>query len=199
MIKAKNRVGRLMGLSALILGLGDAFHLVPRVLNYFSSRDMTAALGIGKLVTSVTMTVFYLLLYYVWLGFYGEAKSKGMTAFVWTLTAVRVALCLLPQNEWLKNSADATWGMIRNIPFVILGATVCLLFLRSREKGKVLKNLWIYILLSFTFYIPVTVGAGALPVLGMLMLPKTVCYILMIVAFISATSERDRQPGKNAI
>lgn len=199
MIKAKNRVGRLMGLSALILGLGDAFHLVPRVLNYFSSRDMTAALGIGKLVTSVTMTVFYLLLYYVWLGFYGEAKSKGMTAFVWTLTAVRVALCLLPQNEWLKNSADATWGMIRNIPFVILGATVCLLFLRSREKGKVLKNLWIYILLSFAFYIPVTVGAGALPVLGMLMLPKTVCYILMIVAFISATSERDRQPGKNAI
>lgn len=199
MIKAKNRVGRLMGLSALILGFGDAFHLVPRVLNYFSSRDMTAALGIGKLVTSVTMTVFYLLLYYVWLGFYGEAKSKGMTAFVWTLTAVRVALCLLPQNEWLKNSTDATWGMIRNIPFVILGATVCLLFLRSRKKGKVLKNLWIYILLSFAFYIPVTVGAGTLPILGMLMLPKTVCYILMIVAFISSVSERDRQPGKNAI
>lgn len=198
-IRAKNRTGRLMGLSALILGFGDAFHLVPRVLNYFSSRDMTAALGIGKLVTSVTMTVFYLLLYYVWLGFYGEAKSKGMTAFVWTLTAVRVALCLLPQNEWLKNSTDATWGMIRNIPFVILGATVCLLFLRSRKKGKVLKNFWIYILLSFAFYIPVTVGAGALPILGMLMLPKTVCYILMIVAFISATSGRDEQPGKNAV
>lgn len=199
MIKAKNRVGRLMGLSALILGFGDAFHLVPRVLNYFSSRDMTAALGIGKLVTSVTMTVFYLLLYYIWLGFYGEAKSKGMTAFVWTLTAVRVALCLLPQNEWLKNSTDATWGMIRNIPFVILGTVVCLLFFRSRKKGKALKNLWIYILLSFAFYIPVTVGAGALPILGMLMLPKTVCYILMIVAFISATSGRDRQPGKNAV
>ena len=31
-----------MGLSSLILGLGDAFHLVPRVLNYFSSWDLTA-------------------------------------------------------------------------------------------------------------------------------------------------------------
>ena len=43
---------------------------------------------------------------------------------------------------------------------------------------------WLLILLSFLFYIPVAVGAGALPMLGMLMLPKTVCYKLMIIAFI---------------
>ena len=59
LVRAKDRAGRLMGLSALILGVGDAFHLVPRVLNYFADADFTAALGIGKLVTSVTMTVFY--------------------------------------------------------------------------------------------------------------------------------------------
>jgi hypothetical protein len=45
---------------------------------------------------------------------------------------------------------------------------------------------WIYILLSFAFYVPVTVGAGAVPILGMLMLPKTVCYILMIITFLFA-------------
>ena len=28
-------------------------------MNYFSDADFTAALGIGKLVTSVTMTIFY--------------------------------------------------------------------------------------------------------------------------------------------
>ena len=67
------------GLSALILGFGDAFHLVPRLLNYFISADMTVAL------------------------------------------------------------------------------------------------------------IPVAVGAGAIPMLGMLMLPKTVCYILMILVFLFAT------------
>lgn len=53
--KAANRTERLMGLSALVLGLGDAFHLIPRVLNYFSASDMTAALGAGKFITSVTM------------------------------------------------------------------------------------------------------------------------------------------------
>ena len=36
------------------------------VLNSFVEADFTAALGISKLITSVTMTVFYLLLYYVW-------------------------------------------------------------------------------------------------------------------------------------
>ena len=31
--RAGNRTERYMGLAALILGCGDAFHLVPRVLN----------------------------------------------------------------------------------------------------------------------------------------------------------------------
>ena len=79
LLKARNRTEKLMGLSALILGFGDAFHLVPRVLNYFISADMTVAL------------------------------------------------------------------------------------------------------------IPVAVGAGAIPMLGMLMLPKTICYILMILVFLFAT------------
>ena len=46
--------------------------------------------------------------------------------------------------------------------------------------------IWLYILLSFLFYIPVAIGAGAVPILGMLMLPKTVCYILMVLAFLLA-------------
>jgi hypothetical protein len=59
--RAGNRTEKNMGLAALILGCGDAFHLIPRVTNYFSDRDLTAALGMGKLITSISMTVFYLL------------------------------------------------------------------------------------------------------------------------------------------
>ncbi|MBQ9061562.1 MAG: hypothetical protein IJ121_01855 [Eubacterium sp.] len=54
-----DQIVRLMGISVLVLGCGDAFHLVPRVLNYFLDADFTAALGIGKLVTSITMTMIY--------------------------------------------------------------------------------------------------------------------------------------------
>ena len=88
-----------MGLAVLILGCGDAFHLVPRVLNYFVSADFTAALGIGKLITSVTMTVFYLLLYHIWQGHYQTRGKRSLTVSLWALTLLRVALCLLPQNK----------------------------------------------------------------------------------------------------
>jgi len=194
--KARSRDERLMGAAALILGCGDAFHLVPRVLNYFSDSDFTAALGIGKLVTSVTMTVFYLLMYYIFKERFGARENRKLTAALWALTAARIVLCLLPQNGWLENSADMTWGVIRNIPFVLLGAAVCALYFQKRREDAVFRPVWLYILLSFLFYIPVAVGAGAVPMLGMLMLPKTVCYILLIITFLRAVAGRKTDAEK---
>ena len=75
--KRNDRMGKLMGFATLILGCGDAFHLVPRVLNYFVDADFNAWLGIGKLVTSVTMTVFYVLMYRLWLSAYKKTETKG--------------------------------------------------------------------------------------------------------------------------
>jgi len=56
--RSRTKVGKMMGSATLILGLGDSFHLVPRVLNYFVEGDFALFLGVGKLITSVTMTVF---------------------------------------------------------------------------------------------------------------------------------------------
>ena len=187
--RAKDKTEKYMGIAALVLGCGDAFHLVPRVLNYFVGADLSAALGIGKLVTSVTMTVFYLLLYLVWLGRYGVQENKRLTTALWALAAVRIALCLFPQNGWLENGNDLTWGILRNIPFVILGAAVCRLYFIRKNGDRAFGLMWLYILLSFLFYIPVVVGTGAVPMLGMLMLPKTICYVLMIAAFLRAVSK----------
>lgn len=44
--------------------------------------------------------------------------------------------------------------------------------------------MWLYVTLSFLFYIPVATVVSLLPMLGMLMLPKTVCYILILVIFL---------------
>ena len=184
--RARNKTEKQMGLAALILGCGDAFHLIPRVLNYFTSADMTAALGIGKLVTSLTMTVFYVLLYYIWLGYFHEEKSRKAQLFLYLCTAARVILCLFPQNGWLKNSSDVTWGILRNIPFILLGAFICWLYCQKRRESRRFRPVWIYIMLSFLFYIPVATCAGLVPMLGMLMLPKTICYVLLLLTFLQA-------------
>lgn len=48
----------LFGMMAVILGCGDAFHLVPRAIALCTTglENYTTALGIGKLITSITMT-----------------------------------------------------------------------------------------------------------------------------------------------
>ena len=191
--KARGRTERLMGQAALILGIGDAFHLVPRVLNYFVSADFPAALGIGKLITSVTMTVFYVLVYYIWIGYYRRTEDKKVTALVWALTALRVVICLFPQNGWLTNEGGVLWGILRNVPFTALGCLVVALYYAARGETKRFRFVWLYVTLSFLFYLPVAVGASLVPILGMLMLPKTVCYLLLVWTFRAAVLKDEKR------
>lgn len=181
--RRKDGVGRLMGSATLILGIGDAFHLIPRVINYFGSGDYTAWLGFGKLVTSITMTVFYLLMYRLWLRAYEEKEDRKLSVAVYILVAIRVLLCLLPQNRWLQNDGTVLWGVLRNIPFVALGGVIVYLYYRKRAAIRCFRLVWLLVTLSFLFYIPVAVAASLVPMLGMLMLPKTVCYMLLIWCF----------------
>lgn len=182
--RRRDRVGKLMGSATLILGCGDAFHLIPRVLNYFIDADFAVWLGIGKLVTSVTMTVFYVLMYRLWISAYGRRETKGLLAAVYGFSLVRIVLCLLPQNGWLSNDSSVLWGIIRNIPFVMLGVIIVCLFFKTRKEIGTFRTVWLLVALSFLFYIPVAVAAPLLPILGMLMLPKTVCYMILIVVFL---------------
>ncbi len=181
--KSKNKLGKMMGITTLVLGCGDAFHLVPRVLNYFVDYDFTMYLGVGKLVTSITMTVFYIFMYYIYLENYDVKENKVVTYSIWGLSLVRVILCLFPQNNWLTDSSLLMWDILRNIPFIILGGLIVVLYFKKKNEDKIFKNVYLLVTLSFLFYIPVVVGAGAIPMLGMLMLPKTICYVLIMFVF----------------
>lgn len=174
---------RIFGIMTLLLGCGDAFHLVPRVLNYWTDGDYTAALGIGKLVTSITMTLFYILIEYARRDRYKIAGEKGVLASVWILGIIRIALCCFPQNGWTSAEPSLLWGILRNIPFALLGILTVVLWLRSAKNDTPLKLMWLAITLSFLFYIPVVLFAQTMPMIGMLMLPKTCMYVWMIVMF----------------
>ena len=175
----------LFGIMAVVLGCGDAFHLLPRAVALCTTglESYPAALGVGKLVTSITMTVFYLLLYYVWRARYRITGRAGLTAAVWALSLSRILLCLAPQNRWTSADAPLSWGIYRNIPFALLGLLIVLLFYRSakRHGDRAFRFLWLAVLLSFAFYLPVVLFADALPPVGMLMIPKTCVYVWMVV------------------
>lgn len=129
------------------------------------------------------MTAFYLLLYYVWRSRYQIRGRSGLTAAVWALAAVRVALCLMPQNAWTSADAPLSWGIYRNIPFAILGALIVVLFYRSARarQDAPFRHLWLTVVLSFACYIPVVLFADAVPAVGMLMIPKTCAYVWTVL------------------
>lgn len=175
---------KLVGCMTVVLGAGDAFHLIPRIIALWgdSMETYAVALGFGKAVTSITMTVFYLILYYVWRTRYQVKRNSALTAAVWCLSIMRIVLCLFPQNRWFDIDSPVIWGIYRNIPFTILGILIIYVFAHKiRQTGdRTLRFMPLAIALSFAFYIPVVLWADKIPAFGMLMIPKTLAYVWIV-------------------
>lgn len=180
-----NNQYRLFGIMAVVLGFGDAFHLIPRAYALCTTGldHYTSALGIGKLITSITMTIFYVILYYVWRLRYNIKGKNIITFAVYFLGLLRIVLCLFPQNAWTRLDAPLSWGIYRNIPFTILGILIIALFYRSARQNQdvMFKNMWLTITISFGFYLPVVLFADVVPMIGMLMIPKTCAYVWTVL------------------
>ncbi|MCI5773487.1 MAG: hypothetical protein MR210_02890 [Erysipelotrichaceae bacterium] len=180
-----NKQYKLFGIMAITLGLGDSFHLIPRAYALCTTglENFTVALGVGKFITSITMTIFYILLYYVWRYRYNIVGKKGLTWTIYGLAALRIGLCLFPQNGWLLATSPLSWGIYRNIPFSLMGLIIIVLFYKSAKAANdsSFKWMWLTIVLSFGFYIPVVLWADTIPLIGMLMIPKTCAYVWTVL------------------
>lgn len=174
----------LFGAMAIILGLGDSFHLIPRVYALMTSGLAAnyAILGAGKFITSITMTIFYVLLYKVWKERFQIKSVRILDLTVNMLAVVRILLCLLPGNGWLSSEPSLVYGIVRNIPFAILGAIIMYLLYTSGKKSndRDFINLSYGVFFSFLFYVPVVLFAAGAPLVGMLMIPKTLAYVYIV-------------------
>jgi len=182
-----NSVRTLAGVMALVLAGGDAFHLVPRILVIRTGREeqLRKALGTGKQVTSITMTLFYLLLWQIGVLVFSPNDISVWSFSVYALTTIRIFLCLLPQNKWQDRYPPVIWGVLRNTPFFLQGALVARLFFLQRSINPGLGSMWLAIALSFLFYLPVALWANKNTKIGMLMLPKTCAYLWMLAMCLS--------------
>lgn len=180
-----NRQFTMFGIMAVLLGSGDAFHLIPRATALCTTglENFTVQLGLGKWITSVTMTIFYVVLYHIWRERYQVKGHKITTVAIYALAGLRIVLCMMPQNNWLATDATLSWGIYRNIPFALMGLIIIVLFYKSaKEKNdKYFRWMWLTIVLSFVFYIPVVLWADVIPMIGMLMIPKTCAYVWTVV------------------
>lgn len=184
-VKGKTRLVKKAGIMAVLLGTGDSFHLVPRsyALWTLGLEANAAALGIGKFITSITMTIFYVILYYVWREYFQVKDRNEVTKAMWVLAALRIGLCLLPQNQWLSYRQPLLFGILRNVPFAVIGVIIIVIFAQEvkRTRDHVFRFMPLAVGLSFGFYLPVVLFSGTAPIVGVLMIPKTMAYVWIVL------------------
>ena len=193
----------LYGILTLVLCIGDAFHLVPRVVRALQGTNpqIKRYLGRGLQISSITMTVFYILLMYIWKETFPQfSLAPAIVRAVWISATIRIIICLFPQNDWTgdnsqKSSAQQAsdtkqasdtlrlrMSIMRNAVFVVTGLCVMWLYASSgAANGLEMQRMVWAIAISFACYLPVTVLSRRYPLVGMLMIPKTCAYIWMIV------------------
>jgi len=179
-----------------LLALGDTGHVGFRVWAYArggldTTVDVRGAriglVGLGALSTSITVTWFYLLMLRIWRRRFD--KPLGWLGYgLLGAAVVRLVVMAFPQNQWNNSVPLWTWSMIRNVPLMVQGLGVAYLILRdARETGdRTFQLVGRMILVSYGFYIPVILFVQRAPMLGMLMIPKTVAYV--VIAWLAYTN-----------
>lgn len=183
----KRELVRLFTLAFGLLALGDTGHVGFRALGYLLGnlqttltllgRSMTLV-GLGALSTAITVTFFYVVMLVIWQQRFDKPYGWfGLLLF--GTAAVRLVLMMLPQNHWGRLTPPWPWTLYRNLPLMVQGLGAAYLILRDAwaTNDQLFKRVGVLILVSYAFYIPVIFFVRQMPLLGMLMIPKTLAYV----------------------
>jgi hypothetical protein len=179
-----------------LLALGDTGHVGFRVLAYaLGDMEATVSLlgidaglvGLGALSTAVTVTFFYVLALDAWRVRFGR-RYGPFEYLLLASAAARLVLMVPAANQWNNVVPPQPWSLYRNLPLVMLGLGTACLILRDARRAGDRAFLWIgiMILVSYAMYTPVILFVQQAPLIGMLMIPKTVAYV--VIGFIAYAS-----------
>ena len=188
---ADRRVADLFFWAFTLLALGDTGHVGFRVLAYALDGLETeisvlglqlGLVGLGALATAITVTFFYVLMLEIWRARFH--KSYGWFGYLLLGAAAARLLLMLPAaNQWNSVVPPQPWSIIRNLPLMVQGLGVAYLILRDARAAQDRTFTWIgvMILISFACYMPVIFFVQQAPIIGMLMIPKTLAYVAIAV------------------
>lgn len=191
-IPEDRRVAGLVIAMFALLALGDTGHVGFRVVAYAIGGMQAGALeaqstlvGLGALATAITVTFFYVLVLVMWQARF--QKPYGIFGYILFAAAIaRLVIMVFPQNQWGSVVPPQPWSLYRNLPLMLQGLGVAYLILRdARIAGdRIFTWIGLMILVSYACYIPVIFWIQQVPIIGMLMIPKTIAYVaIAIIAY----------------
>ena len=197
----------LFGTMAIALSIGDTFLLIPKliVLTDSTSQLWTVIADVGQQIALIAITLFYVLLYYVWRNRYKIREKKGITETVWTLAIFRmilsfflILLYILP-NEWINGvSLPRAWERYLSIPFLIMGLLIVILFNKSAKENddRPFRWLWLMIGINLICYILIDMLVQSIPLMIVLMILLMGMYILLLMTGYHAMEVQIRNEKK---
>ncbi len=147
-----------------------------------STPKIKHLMGTGLQISSITMTAFYVILLFIWkLTFPGFTAPAAVEVMIWASAIIRIAVCLLPQNNWCTDEGNLKLSILRNGVFAVTGIGVMILYaISGNASGYHMTKMVAAILISFGCYLPVTLFSRTKPKVGLLMIPKTCAYMWII-------------------
>lgn len=187
----------------VLLALGDTGHVGLRVVAY-SMGDLESTfnllgreislVGLGTIATAITVTLFYVLVLELWRERFNQ-RYRWFEYLLLVAIIIRFVLMASPQNQWNQATPVQPWVTLRNLPFFLAGFGIATLMIRDARRAGDKPFLWIgiMIVISFACYVPVILFVHLEPMLGMLMIPKTVAYL--VIGFIAYRDLYARKAG----
>jgi hypothetical protein len=183
------RTADLLRRAFTMLAIGDTAHVGFRVFAFARGRDKsfvtwlgkrTSLIGIGEMVSSITMTFFYVFTLDAWRVRFGKTWN-WFTRLLLASAAIRIAALAAPQNEWDKEEPPQPWSTYRNVPLLTLGLGQAYLIEKDarRTGDRTFRGIGRSMFASYAFYTPVILFARRSPLVGLLMIPKTIAYVAM--------------------
>lgn len=137
---SKNKKNTLMGISVLILTIGEAFPLIARIIAGYSTSDISSFTKAATTISYVTTALFLLLLFHVLFATKKEVSSHTNSAiFVYLLTLISIVLAFFPLENYFLNEGKIAPVMIyllRSISYVLTSLILFVLYIKHRRDAK---------------------------------------------------------------
>lgn len=184
---------RLIRLAFILLAAGDTGHVGLRVIAALMGSPEAqvklfgtsmSLVGLGMLTTAYTVTFFYMVFVFLYKERF-QQPDNWITYFLLGTGLVRLIFMALPGNKWGSAVPPQPMSIYRNLPLILQGIGILFLFFREAYKRKdslFTKVAWL-ITASFAFYLPVILFAQQIPIIGLLMIPKTIAYLAIAWLF----------------
>ncbi len=175
--KRPSALSVLLGFTSLLIG--DFGHVGARLFIFLSGEENPALIGIGTLLESIGLIFLFIFWTNAWRLEYSHSKNTFFYILI-TTGIIGLIIFIFPQNNWTGDPSSQTWMIIRNIPWALQGIGISILIINDAKKNddKLMKIIGICIFSSFFFYMPVILIGNILPMLGILMIPGTIIYMV---------------------